>query len=114
MTYLTTNPFVYDPFQFSKSIRRRNFHSVPVGRRIDDPNDRSRATGVVNRSLCAFSIEPERSRLLTLMNGFGGADRTRTDDIRLAKAALSQLSYSPLDLGELLGKSLPAAHRWWA
>ena len=25
----------------------------------------------------------------------GGADRTRTDDIRLAKAALSQLSYSP-------------------
>ena len=26
----------------------------------------------------------------------GGADRTRTDDIRLAKAALYQLSYSPV------------------
>ena len=25
----------------------------------------------------------------------GGADRVRTDDFRLAKAALSQLSYSP-------------------
>jgi hypothetical protein len=27
--------------------------------------------------------------------GPGGADRVRTDDFRLAKAALSQLSYSP-------------------
>jgi hypothetical protein len=26
----------------------------------------------------------------------GGADRVRTDDLRLARAALSQLSYSPL------------------
>ena len=26
----------------------------------------------------------------------GGADRDRTDDLRLAKPALSQLSYSPL------------------
>jgi hypothetical protein len=25
----------------------------------------------------------------------GGADRVRTDDLRLARAALSQLSYSP-------------------
>ena len=30
----------------------------------------------------------------------GGADRDRTDDLRLAKPALSQLSYSP--------------NRWWA
>jgi hypothetical protein len=27
--------------------------------------------------------------------GLGGADRVRTDDLRLARAALSQLSYSP-------------------
>ena len=27
--------------------------------------------------------------------GPGGADRDRTDDLRLAKPALSQLSYSP-------------------
>ena len=29
---------------------------------------------------------------------FGGADRDRTDDILLAKQALSQLSYSPIAL----------------
>ncbi len=29
---------------------------------------------------------------------FGGADRDRTDDLRLAKPALSQLSYSPVSL----------------
>jgi hypothetical protein len=28
---------------------------------------------------------------------YGGADRDRTDDILLAKQALSQLSYSPID-----------------
>ena len=36
---------------------------------------------------------------------FGGADRVRTDDLRLARAALSQLSYSPKteDLGSARG-----------
>ena len=29
----------------------------------------------------------------------GGADRVRTDDLRLARAALSQLSYSPFSGG---------------
>ena len=29
----------------------------------------------------------------------GGADRSRTDDLRLARAALSQLSYSPRPVG---------------
>jgi hypothetical protein len=29
------------------------------------------------------------------LHGTGGADRVRTDDLRLAKPALSQLSYSP-------------------
>jgi hypothetical protein len=29
------------------------------------------------------------------LRGTGGADRVRTDDLRLAKPALSQLSYSP-------------------
>ena len=38
--------------------------------------------------------------------GLGGADRTRTDDIRLAKAALSQLSYSP--------RAGQGALEWWA
>ena len=35
----------------------------------------------------------------------GGAGRARTDDLRLAKAALPQLSYSPVIEGQ---------GRWWA
>jgi hypothetical protein len=36
----------------------------------------------------------------------GGAGRDRTDDLRLAKAALPQLSYSPVGLGQgLVGLS---------
>ena len=40
----------------------------------------------------------------------GGADRVRTDDFRLAKAALSQLSYSPVSLARAPG----APRDWWA
>ena len=36
-----------------------------------------------------------RAKLLSL-TAFGGAGRDRTDDLLLAKQALSQLSYSPL------------------
>src|SRR3990172_3244609 len=36
-----------------------------------------------------------RSSLVTYHSCVGGADRDRTDDLRLAKPALSQLSYSP-------------------
>ena len=41
----------------------------------------------------------------------GGAERARTADIRLAKAALSQLSYSPDINPESL---LICKIRWWA
>jgi hypothetical protein len=37
--------------------------------------------------------------------GLGGADRSRTDDIQLAKLALYQLSYSP---------TKPRRRNWWA
>jgi len=43
------------------------------------------ATGVALK----YTDSPFRRR------GAGGADRVRTDDLRLAKPALSQLSYSP-------------------
>ena len=36
-------------------------------------------------------------KLTTRLGSGGGADRVRTDDLRLAKPALSQLSYSPID-----------------
>ena len=37
----------------------------------------------------------------------GGADRDRTDDLRLAKPPLSQLSYSP-------SETRPGRRAWWA
>src|SRR5262245_45088705 len=40
----------------------------------------------------------------TLVARVGGADRVRTGDLRLARAALSQLSYSPL-IFEVVGLS---------
>jgi hypothetical protein len=38
----------------------------------------------------------DRWRLVHLVARNGGADRVRTGDLRLARAALSQLSYSPV------------------
>ena len=45
--------------------------------------------GTITRMKCAKLETVFASR------GTGGADRVRTDDLRLAKPALSQLSYSP-------------------
>ena len=54
-----------------------------------------------------------RPRLTSL--SFGGAGGTRTPDFRLAKAALSQLSYGPgcWRLGRRC-RLLPVLLRWWA
>lgn len=43
----------------------------------------------------ASGILPARNGLLIRMDGSGGARRDRTDDLKLAKLALSQLSYGP-------------------
>ena len=45
------------------------------------------------------TIAIERLRLIGSDRSlaFGGADRDRTDDLKLAKLALSQLSYGPRD-----------------
>ena len=55
------------------------------------------------------------SPLITLDSSLpiGGADRDRTDDLRLAKPALSQLSYSPevrLSFRKFFGQSKLAAN----
>ena len=44
----------------------------------------------MSHSDSSFRIETLRTH-----DGSGGADRDRTDDLRLAKPALSQLSYGP-------------------
>ena len=50
-----------------------------------------------------FSLEYSMSELMEN----GGAGRDRTDDLLLAKQALSQLSYSPLAL-------VAQIEKWWA
>jgi hypothetical protein len=53
------------------------------------------------------SIHPARLTLARLAAIDGGADRDRTGDLKLAKLALSQLSYGPV-----IGRALPlAAHQ---
>ena len=52
---------------------------------------------------------PSRIWLSSYLEFVGGAYRDRTDDLMLAKLALSQLSYGPRDQ-----HGWRAAHRWWA
>jgi hypothetical protein len=51
-------------------------------------------------------VRDERNRIGAVGVGAGGAGGIRTPDIRLAKAALSQLSYGPA--------VSPGTHEWWA
>jgi hypothetical protein len=46
----------------------------------------------------------------TLRCGVGGADRDRTDDLKLAKLPLSQLSYGPAFALPRFGMASPV---WW-
>ena len=48
--------------------------------------------------LSLFNCQRSRATVLRLPESFCGADRSRTGDLRLAKPALSQLSYGPLGL----------------
>ena len=52
---------------------------------------------------CLEPAAPEERKKMSCRGG--GADRDRTDDLRLAKPALSQLSYSPLPWELLRGGS---------
>jgi hypothetical protein len=46
-------------------------------------------------------LQSSRGNLCTIIRGPGGARRSRTDDILLAKQALYQLSYGPIPTGTL-------------
>ena len=52
--------------------------------------------------ICSFQ-RPSSSKTHSLLHLSGGADRDRTDDIQLAKLALSQLSYGPQSRNPSLG-----------
>ena len=61
--------------------------------------------------------------MMSRSHKIGGASRDRTDDLRLAKAALSQLSYGPVLVNPFGSTPLSASHpnatevakeKWWA
>ena len=57
-----------------------------------------------------------RRFFLVVMDEVGGADRDRTDDLKLAKLALSQLSYGPSFATATFAAAQPicaAAHPVW-
>ena len=62
------------------------------------------------RRLLTQATKPVLS-VLTALNG--GAGRDRTDDLKLAKLPLSQLSYSPLEKRDPPQLSLHS-EAWWA
>ena len=64
----------------------------PIALRQPRNDGRSRRYSLVHKTQTS-SAEPRLTRARTKMSG--GAERDRTDDLMLAKHALSQLSYSP-------------------
>ena len=63
-------------------------------RQISDPAIRQDAV-LLEGNCGKYKENPELCALGIFGGSTGGADRDRTDDLRLAKPALSQLSYSP-------------------
>ena len=53
-----------------------------------------------------------RGRFQATLHPYGGGERNRTDDLLLAKQALSQLSYTPLR--RKLRFKRPKRGKWWA
>ena len=67
-----------------------------------------------------LAATPIRSPSFAVPPPNGGARRDRTDDLMLAKHALSQLSYGPVggrrtsDDGQCLSSVFPQPSSWWA
>jgi hypothetical protein len=67
----------------------------------------------MERSPLGKSSESGYSSITDDLNG--GASRNRTDDLKLAKLALSQLSYGPDPTGFADPRSVPSdPPKWWA
>jgi hypothetical protein len=60
---------------------------------------------------CGKKVGMDESGDRSIGSEFGGAGRDRTDDLKLAKLALSQLSYGPEGLPASV---LEGANEWWA
>src|SRR5262245_9267417 len=82
----------------------RSLHSAWFSQRrsVESPcGDIAIIARIKNDSVFKDRCDPDSSpggpRTAGHRENLGGADRDRTDDLRLAKPALSQLSYSPMD-----------------
>jgi hypothetical protein len=96
-TLFPANPIASNPIQLSRNLDRWDPRFPPLA-----------AAGTVHPSTLSIQqrtlghpFPPARPSHNNQPSAWipkraGGADRVRTDDIRLAKAALSHLSYSPL------------------
>ena len=68
---------------------------------MEKSRTRGQGTTTIQRHAFQLCLVRRRTNAIDLCTndplGFGGADRDRTDDLKLAKLALSQLSYGPWD-----------------
>jgi hypothetical protein len=97
----------------SPNVYQRTRLPAPPGK----PQESAAPRAILEPLGAAWSrLEPAWSRRATGVRqhspgsppaALGGADRVRTDDLRLARAALSQLSYSPFALGVLPPRCRP-------
>src|SRR5262245_2835109 len=86
---------VKDPSDF-RSIRKRLSHARLVQPSHCDRGEReSDSLAIGSSSRARYRTVWQRTEFPEAAQRVGGADRNRTDDLRLARAALSQLSYSP-------------------
>jgi hypothetical protein len=89
--------------QLSKIVRDRYCDAVHSG------VNSSSWLKVQDSAVVAEVLNIEQVSLNVTLREFGGADRDRTDDILLAKQALSQLSYSPNMVQFYMNR-----RKWWA
>lgn len=74
-----------------------------------DPPRTALTDGKLLPSLSGLLSRHPLPEVLASLEGAGGAGRDRTDDLMLAKQPLSQLSYSPVFLGD--GRARRSARR---
>ena len=65
---------------------------LAASRRLDSPNPASLLRKLLRFGRLSFAQTPHQ---IPTAFDVGGGERDRTDDLRLAKPALSQLSYAP-------------------
>jgi hypothetical protein len=110
------------PFQMHHRPNRQSFLAerptcrVVLGHKfsshVKDPIPASAGICVLSRGYL-LAIGHRRSSFVILPRSPGGGGRDRTDDLMLAKHALSQLSYAPLQRTEVRNQKRPTQKTFW-